>query len=495
MKFLKITLLIVIFTILFQVSHIKAQVQDESWSRPFRLSSEKGEASEGYITSDQYGFVHVFWTETGFSDQRTSIQYARFDGNIWSNPVDIYVTAPGTSIPVRNALSPFVDSDGQLHLVWTEGNSGPVYYASVPAHDASSAQNWSLPLRIDIPAFELQLKVDSKGVLHLLYIQFFGQDLGIYYTRSEDRGESWTLPVWLDPDIPINQFPARVQLVMDEADGLHAVWYYNNDLGVATWARYTHSLDGGENWSRPLTIDDLDGGISVLPQPILAVQDQSVHIVWGGAGSSYRNHLISNDRGQTWLPPNRIFGDLHGAAEQDSMVTDADGRIHFAGQIRPPAAIYHAYWDQDEWKELSSIYLLNLETHIPALGGIHAHAVRLALRNGNQLITIFTTSPGDPQRILYAMQRTPYSIPPATSAPTPSPIEAPSNQPETSDAESNQQVTTPTAAGQEPTFETSSEVNTATTGSAIWIGVLPAFIVLGGILTIRFFWRRKQGLL
>ena len=111
-------------------------------------------------------------------------RYARFDGATWSNPNDIYVTGVG----IKN-VSPVVDQQGTLHIAWAEGLVGPAYYTHAPANNALSAQNWAKPIQIDIPARTLILRVDSKGVFHILYINQT-EAPGVYYIRSEDQGDN-----------------------------------------------------------------------------------------------------------------------------------------------------------------------------------------------------------------------------------------------------------------------------------------------------------------
>jgi hypothetical protein len=123
-----LTLCAVLLLSLFWTGSTAAQGQGSSWSKPYRLSTEAGKASDASLVADPYGFVHGFWTETLFANQHTVIQYARFDGGTWSAPNDIYITSRGI-----DNMSTVVDHNGTLHLVWTEGISGPVYYTYAPA--------------------------------------------------------------------------------------------------------------------------------------------------------------------------------------------------------------------------------------------------------------------------------------------------------------------------------------------------------------------------
>src|SRR5919109_1346885 len=56
-----------------RIEPAQAQVQG-GWSEPYRLSSDTGKSSEGYLVADQYGYVHCFWTETLFENGRTVIK-------------------------------------------------------------------------------------------------------------------------------------------------------------------------------------------------------------------------------------------------------------------------------------------------------------------------------------------------------------------------------------------------------------------------------------
>ncbi len=281
------------------------------------------------------------------TDGRTIIKYARFDGATWTKPNAIYVAGQG----IEN-ISPFVDQQGILHLAWSEGQFGIAYYTYAPAYNALSVQNWAKPLQINVPARPVYLQVDSRGVFHILYINQT-EESGVYYIRSEDRGITWSEPVWLDPDIRPGHIPDSLDFEIDENDGLHAAWFYGTrELGGRPdWVRYTHSLDGGRTWSAPFLIDqyneESDHNLTNA-SPNMIVQGQTVHIIWAAGSFPYRYHRFSTDAGLTWSAPVQIFGELHGQAF-DSLAVDRSGRVHFFGQIRYPMGIYHAYWDQTRW--------------------------------------------------------------------------------------------------------------------------------------------------
>jgi hypothetical protein len=418
------TLLAIFLLTIFRIAPAQAQGQG-AWSEPYRLSSNEGVASEGYLVADQYGYVHCFWTETLPENQGVIIKYARFDGTTWTKPNDIAVRPE----EIKN-ISPVVDQQGTLHIVWSEGLfQNRAYYSYAPANNTLSAQNWAKPLLINVPARPVYLRVDSQGVLHILYINQTTES-GVYYIRSKDRGITWSEPVWLDPDIPSGYIPDSLNFELDENDGLHAVWF-NGALDRTLrpdWVRYVHSLDGGKTWSAPMMIDQVSEENDHLlnsASPKMIVQGKTVHVIWAAGDFPYRYHRFSSDAGRTWSAPVRIFGDLHGQAF-DGLAVDRAGRVHFFGQIRYPIGIYHAYWEQNQWSQPSLIYLIAEEGSEDDFGDrVHAHFTLPVLRAGNQLVLTFTDGPADPNRRLFTMHSTMDDLLPLESMPTPVPTAAP----------------------------------------------------------------------
>lgn len=468
-----------------------AQAQGSGWSNPYRLSSEDGAASEGYLVADQYGYVHTFWTETLFEGGRTVVNYARFDGTTWTKPIDIYIASRG----IRN-VSPFVDQQGNLYIAWAEGFIGPAYYTYAPANNALSAQNWSKPLQINIPARIVYLRVDSNGVIHILYIDQT-EDAGVYYVRSEDRGITWSEPLWLDPDILPGHIPESLNFELDENDGLHAVWFYGaRELRARPdWVRYAHSLDGGLAWSAPFTIDRyIEGSDHHLTNasPIMIVRGQTVHVIWAAGSLPYRNYRFSTDAGFTWSVPVQFLGELHGQAG-DGLAIDGAGRVHFFGQIRYPLAIYHAYWDLSRWSLPELVYLVAVEGSEEGFGDrVHAHNTYPVVRAGNQLVLTFADGPADPNRRLFVMYRTLDDIPPLENMPTPDPTATPVPM---SSPTRGQPTPTPMRTPTAPSVE-SEEVQLLEQAPApdyaIRMALIPTLLVLGVTMIIQLLYRRKR---
>lgn len=475
----KILLSFCIFIILsvFTIQMTRAQSGDYRWTSPEKLSSEDGMSSQPYMVSDQFGYVHMFWSESGFADGRPIIRYSRFNGETWSVPNDIFVAPPDSVIVF---IAPFVDSEGMLHLLWSENNTGPLMYSRAPAYDALSAKNWIKPIPIDVTSFWGDIVVDSKGVLHVLFSDFYGEVPGLYYVRSENDGYTWSSPVWIDPDIPAEQGSTVIYLDIDENDGLHALWHYiDNATANGTWIRYSRSTDGGNTWTVPTTIDKADESYDELrlPYPEFLVDGEQVHIIWAGNSNTNREHRYSTNAGQNLTPTTRILGDLHGQALGGGLDVDSLGRVHYATQVRNPIGIYHAYFANGNWSIPNLAYFIGNEEVDPR--NIHAHNVRLAVRAGNQVVVAFTSAPNDPQWSLYVIHTTLQDAPEID--PVPIPTVEPASTP-TPEATVDEAVGATTPLSPDIAFQPT-DVGQPSLG-IVW-GVIPAIAILGGMIIIR----------
>jgi hypothetical protein len=475
---------------LFALSAARAQKQDSRWAGPFRLSSETGFviSSGGVQVADQYGFVHAFWAEQ--QENRYIIQYARFDGEIWSVPTDIFISSPEATFGQFSA--PVVDPSGFLYLQYTLHNRGPIFLMRAPVSDAISASSWEQLPPLEEPALRSSMQVDQEGVLHLVYASNFQDEEGVFYTRSLDQGFSWEVPLRIDPDLPVNLRPVVIEFEIDPQTGFfHTVWKYDEYFPDGTMEgrmiRYANSFDGGTTWAVPVTFDTADETNDELRAggPSLAVSNETVVVVWPGTGSTHREHVFSLDSGRSWVGPVRNFGDLHGSAG-DSLAVDGAGRFHFFGQVRWPQAVYDIVWDQGGWSIPGMIYLLREDASEEIGDRIHVHSIEASVRRGNQLVLIFTDSPTDTNRYLYAMHRTVEEIPQEPILPTPPPV--PTATPVPTDTPVPV-VDTPEATA--VPFDTSPPATNAQPNLGLWVGIISAVLVIGGVLVFNFMRNRR----
>ncbi len=488
-KRLKLWLAAVALCLLLAVGGQQAAAQIRGgWSIPLQLSTPGRAIADPLIISDDYGYVHVLWVEM-LPDNRSVLQYARYDGQTWSPSVDIRVTRPDTAI---SSPSVSIDENNIMHVAWIEGLAGPAYYTFAPAHNALNARHWSEPRTIRIPAVRLILRVDAAGTLHLIFsVSAEGQyRRGIYYTQSKDEGVTWSPAYWIDPDIPPDFAPNQMQFELDSEGGLHVMWFYGNVAHASEndWIRYARSLDGGQSWSLPFTLARNQEGAPELggaSRPVMAVNGSQVHVVWAGGDLLYRHHRYSVDRGSTWSTEQQIFGELNGQARED-LIADQLGRIHYFGQIRYPQGIYHAYWDGEHWSTPELIYLIvNSAADTMPAGIIHAHDTHPAIRAGNEIFLTLADPPPEPGRRLFITSRKLDDLAPLAVQPTPTatPVSEPTATPT---------VTPPPPTATPPQFAQDPPQETPSPGSPIALGVAAPLLLVFLAATVVAFARYRH---
>ena len=468
----------------------------ETWTTPFQLSGQNTKSGEASLSVDQSGYVHAVWSEE-LENNRSIIQYARFDGQTWTKPTDFHVTPE--MIPV-NEITSYIDSHNTLHVIWSQGFDQVLFYSHTPADKAYSSINWSRPFRLTIQAATFRLIVDENDTFHLLYAAF-GQNQGLFYIHSTDRGISWTSPLWFDPDLPAGTAPTSLSFEMDHTGGLHAVWAYKDfDENKGDWVRYIRSPDRGITWTSPRTIaknSEGDAALNAFVRPNMIVNGDEVHIVWAGGGLLYRLHRYSLDLGQTWSATKEdIFGGLNGQAG-DGLARDALGRVHFFGQIRFPQGIYHAIWQNGQWSPPTLVYLMRItSTEEYGEGVVLAHRTFPVVRAGNQLVLTFTDEPANPNRRLFVLTRYLTDAPALTPVPfvpgTPTTTETPPLPVETTPALPTSTPTNAVTTGN-PNGNTGTGASPASfSNRSLLIGIAPALGLIAVVLFARFLYVRRQ---
>lgn len=381
-----------------------AQGQDDiQWSTPQQLSGLDVDSSGAYMVADNSRRIHAFWIEHEVGDQNYAVMYSSFNGEAWSEPNDIHIVQPGGW--AIGDISPYVDSINQIHLLTIEGNNGPAFYQTASADNAWSAASWSKPIPLDIKALFAKLLVDSRGVIHILYASFWSDAPGVYYVRSVDGGQTWSRPYWLNPDTRSGLAPNVIDAALGDDDSIHVVW---SDLSIEEvvdkQVRYANSYDGGDSWSQPIMIDEADESPEEvrMARPSILISQGAVHVIWAGTEKTNREQRMSTDGGTTWTDPVRIFGDLLGQALGDGTGVDDQGRLHFASHIRDPSAIWHAIWQDGSWVQLRPVQ--PFPDRPVDQKELNIHYVRLAIRDGQQVVIAFKTM-SDPSAPLYVFHQ------------------------------------------------------------------------------------------
>lgn len=371
-----------------------AQSADPVWSEPINLSNSVESSDNPAIVADQYGYVHVFWSEEvggrplGPNDQHrpgNTIFYRRWDGTAWTAPLDI-LFVPDESIAEFVAVS--VDARNELHAVWTGQTS--IYYSHAPAAQADSARNWITPIVVATDSarsqWESDVLVDSLGDVHVFYATR-SSDPGVYQTISRDDGASWEVATRISlPLDTLEQGFANVRAFMDPAGRLHLVWQTYQEEGFGQAVYYARSTDSGDTWSVPVQLGYRDPGDFEASYPYLAtVSDSQLQLVYEDGNIRGRFQRISLDSGATWSEPFHIIDEMEGVNGYVIPLVDRDGGMHLVINMRSldqVVGIYYARWQGNGWSRAVPV-----DNKSPGSGS--AHHAAATVRLGNELHVVY----------------------------------------------------------------------------------------------------------
>lgn len=469
----------------------RAQAQEPvSWDVPINLSDTPTSSEAPAIVADPYGMVHVFWGENlddATPGQTNAIMYTRWDGQAWSPVRDILLAPDGIAARAGRVSAAF-GKEEELYVVLAGGFDSSIYFSAAPISMATQAPAWRKPMMLNeslLGANEPWIAVDSEGLLHVVFCVPTGTDQGVYHSRSQDGGRSWTRPQqitgsWLGLDTSLFD----THIVVDASGTLHAAWSWAGfpDTFPPRGLWYARSTDKGETWSPPTLV--ADGPFS---NPDLATQaDGEIHLFWGGTQPQrFKFHQVSRDGGATWSQP-WIFttlGGLHGYA---GAAEDSSGAMHLAmatnisGVI--PEVLVHSQWDGSRW---TAPEILLRDTHGFAIIDEDLVDVAMAVTQGNILhvvvqYPVVRVPKVDQQRDIFYLRgqaQAPHvePIPLPTIVPTLTPTSTPidllsaTSVPATADARPRPRMT-PLSSEPAPT--------SLGTGQALGVGTVSVLLVL-----------------
>ena len=347
------------------------------------------------ITADKAGNVHVVWVEETESDgYEGMIYYTMWDGENWTQPVDVYYS--------WQLLTPdiTVDAQGMIHLVVLSAGQTIYLHAQVQ-NNPSSAKNWSEPVVVDDGHHGFNhwphIIAASDGKIHVTYTV---QERYVNLITSDDDGTNWFIPLLLsDPD---ELSAVTSNTLAEDGDGvLYATWGEGRDSTSSTHSKrvlFARSEDGGETWSGSLLLSDPDESVLSEPLSIFVDRNDRLHLIW-------RNHDVqmvhqwSDDQGRTWSSPQVINSSvsklsLDHAYSGISVVVDSANAIHLFYVWQRD--LYHQVYDQGSW---------SAPRVVAQPMGSDASVVkpRAAVSDGNQLHVVFYN--GYPELVIPDQQR------------------------------------------------------------------------------------------
>lgn len=330
------------------------------WSEPAGIAPSEGRPGLPAMATDGEGGLHLLWSEGGTGElPGTALSYTRYDGERWTRPAVVL------SSPEGKAEQPAITVLGdQLHAVWSGGTNGEIFYSRAYRRDAYAAGGWSDPIVLPAPGIVgawPQIAADRGGVLHVLYAVPLNEGRGVYATRSEDGGESWSPFVTVfDATAEGWAMVDHASLAVDEQGILHAAWVRAPlpGGGLPLEIHYARSSDRGETWSAPWLVAEEAGD---WPQVVTTPGGQ-VHLLWHRLdGRAVVRHRWATDGAteQAWSYTQQVRG-FDGVAAPVAVVPDGAGGLHLVGlgqdDVGEPA-LYYATWDEERWTQADMVRL------------------------------------------------------------------------------------------------------------------------------------------
>jgi hypothetical protein len=427
------------------------------WSESVELSQSEGLPGLPAVATDAEGRVHVLWSEaTGEGLPGEGLQYAGYSGARWTQPAEVLRSPEG------KAEQPALVAVGdRVHAVWSGGRNGEILYSRTYVRDAYAPSGWSetqpLPAPGDVGS-EPVIVADLTGTLHVVYAVPLNEGRGIYYTQSDDGGETWSeAQVIFDAAAAGWAMVDHPSLAVDEQGTLHVAWvraplpgsglpegvYYarSGAGGEALRLRTPRPRSGqalrqdsGQAWSEPVQVAD---GAYDWPR-VAATPTGQVHLLWGEAQGGFGwTHQWSVDGGAGWTRPERA-GRFLGVPGPVELVADGAGTLHLVGVGEDDAgepALLYTTWADERWGELETFRLA------PGTGGEPGVAVALRSALGRLDVTFRGEAEGEESEaqvdVFYASRPVPEVevtpvpafTPQPTTAPTPGSAPAPTPTP------------------------------------------------------------------
>ena len=349
------------------------------WSQPAAVASDLPlpPASAPAAVLDAAGRLHVLWSAAESANgPGAALTYARLESGRWSTPATILRSPEGKSD--QPALVAVGD---RLHVVWSGGPDGRIFYSQAYARDATTSAGWSEPLAlIETAGSAPQLTADLLGRLYAIYAVPLNAGRGIYVTFSDDNGATWSEPaVVFDAEAAGWLSVAQPSLSVDEEGRLLAVWVRTPlpGNGPAEGIYSARSSADGELWTEPELLVE---GALTAPRAVATLKGQLL-VLWHDAQRQTAAYRLSSDGGATWTLVSQIPG-LRALQGPPAVAADGAGGMHLAAVVADSTTpdtltLAHLLWDGERWSAEAALPLereLRAAADLAAMPGLAASA-------------------------------------------------------------------------------------------------------------------------
>lgn len=232
--------------------------------------------------------------------------YSDDGGNTWLNPPKKFTS---TSLVVGGS-SPklMIDDEDIVYVLWTAKSPAAIFCSRLDADLNVLTDSVRVATKVKYDNFSTHMTIDRRNRLHAMWHEG-NIDLGhiseVYYSRSTDRGLSWSRPIMLSSDD--GRKSAFPHAEFETAGDTLAIPWRDSVSVTEKWnVIMVTSTDGGANWSAPQPIVT---GTHIDSDPDLVIDSfNRIHLFYhqyptgnAHAGANIR-YAYSDDLGATWNP-------------------------------------------------------------------------------------------------------------------------------------------------------------------------------------------------
>ncbi len=341
----------------------------QNWSIPVPLNStaanDTGLDLAPDIATDRQGHWVAVWhlSPSVMADMDLYVARSIDNGATWSNAVPLNNNAAtGTGYDQRPRIA--TDEHGHWVVVWISndslGNTIGTDSDILFARSIDNGANWSNPAPLNSTAgsdsasdSNPTIAMDAQGRCVAVWQSdetlgnTLGGDFEIFVARSLDAGASWSIPIPLNNNAADDSAGDSLpDIAMDDDGHCVAVWISSGLPRISPLYILTaRSIDGGANWSSPVSIHARAADDLSIEGPAVLVTDRLGNWVAalrsnGGLntppGGTDLFIARSADNGANWSSPaplNTNAGNNSADERDPSLVTDRHGAWLGAWQV------------------------------------------------------------------------------------------------------------------------------------------------------------------
>ena len=154
----------------------------------------------------------------------------------------------------------------------------------------------NIPIYLDYSSTTLQYRPDVAATgtnVHVAWSEYDGYEgvYSIYYSKSENRGVTWSSPINLDDGSSGGRYGATIA---SNGNDVVAAW-----IDTWTYDIYTvSSSNNGDSWTSPQIVESADSSLSYMPE--LIFNAGKFHMVWTSTATGESVQYSSSDDGNDW---------------------------------------------------------------------------------------------------------------------------------------------------------------------------------------------------